>query len=98
MTVDERRTKIKELCGEIETRQRDLYSLTEACPHEIAIPPKFFEKLKRDRWHSATSHCTICGQGFGWFCPVNPKHICEYEEDDPCEDHCIHCGMPNERK
>lgn len=38
--------------------------------------------------------CGKCGEDFGWFCQISPKHFCEYEGDEAC----IHCGAPEERK
>lgn len=42
--------------------------------------------------------CAVCGEGLGWYCPVNPKGYCEYGKDDHCNDDCIHCHQPDERK
>lgn len=43
--------------------------------------------------------CEKCQADLGWWCPINPKHYCEYnEEEDPCRDFCIHCDNPEERK
>jgi hypothetical protein len=41
------------------------------------------------------AECGVCGQDFGWFCPIGLKSICEYTDGDEC---CIHCGQPEERK
>jgi biotin synthase-like enzyme len=34
-----------------------------------------------------------------WDCPNSPIKTCVYDiEKDPCEDDCIYCGQPDERK
>jgi len=35
---------------------------------------------------------------FGHRCDTSPVGHCEYEDDDVCQDRCIHCGDPYERK
>jgi hypothetical protein len=39
--------------------------------------------------------CAVCGQDFGWHCPVNPKGYCEYKGRSG---DCIFCGISSERK
>jgi hypothetical protein len=91
MTLQERRERIKAIEIELRTLRND-------CPHEIAIPPDYWEKLKKDQWHTAAAECIGCGYRFGWFCPNSSDHICNFEEDDVCKDNCVNCGMPEERK
>jgi hypothetical protein len=31
-------------------------------------------------------------------CKSSPVGRCEYEEEDACNDDCVHCGEPEERK
>jgi hypothetical protein len=34
-----------------------------------------------------------------WPCPNSPIEVCVYNlDEDPCEDYCIYCGEPDERK
>lgn len=43
--------------------------------------------------------CAICSKPLqGWYCPKAPNHQCEYDEEDSCQDDCIHCHLPDERK
>jgi len=48
----------------------------------------------------SSAKCVVCEQDFGWWCPDNPSHICDYEQPDGRydSDQCVHCGQPNERK
>jgi hypothetical protein len=52
-----------------------------------------------DNWNDGcfSVHCAICDKDFGWYCPVNPKHYCEYDYKKNGEN-CIHCHVPSERK
>ena|ERR1700733_527078 len=77
----------------IKTCHNTMYDLMNTCSHDIEVPPKFYEKLRKDKWHSAGAHCLACGQRFGWFCPDSENHLCVYAHDS-----CIYCGMPEERK
>lgn len=27
------------------------------------------------------AHCIICGEGFGWWCPNSPDHVCHRESE-----------------
>ena len=45
-----------------------------------------------------TAVCAVCGERGGWWCPASPSHLCEYSPTDHCNDFCIHCGEPEERK
>jgi hypothetical protein len=45
-----------------------------------------------------TARCSKCNTFGGWYCPQSPTHVCSYEDDDACRDHCIFCGDPEERK
>lgn len=31
-------------------------------------------------------------------CKISPVFVCVYKDDDPCNDFCIYCGDPEERK
>lgn len=34
-----------------------------------------------------------------WDCPTSPIKHCVYDlDEDPCEDECLYCGDPRERK
>lgn len=35
---------------------------------------------------------------FGHRCDTSPVGHCEYADDDVCQDRCVHCGDPYERK
>jgi hypothetical protein len=49
--------------------------------------------------HFGSAVCQFCKHDLGWFCPDSEDHLCKYDiENDPCEDQCIYCGLPNERK
>jgi len=45
-----------------------------------------------------TMYCQDCDTEFGWFCPVNPKGYCEYDENGRGSDDCIFCHQSSERK
>lgn len=34
----------------------------------------------------------------GWTCLYSPIKICCYAPDDSCQDFCLYCGNPDERK
>lgn len=33
-----------------------------------------------------------------WYCPDSLFHKCIYDEEDPLNDMCLYCGLPDERK
>jgi len=52
----------------------------------------------KDKWASPSGHSEALGLG-GWLCPDSPTGFCWYDKVvDPCEDNCLGCGFPNERK
>ena len=77
MENDERRAKIMLLKDSLRTKNSELATLIDECPHEI-------EKGNKDL-ESSSAKCKICGSLFGWYCPDSPDHTCHYyseEEDD----------------
>jgi len=99
MTLEERHSQVKNLTMRIRSLEAERYALQKACPHEIIVPPNFYEKLKEDQWHSASAICKGCDTHFGWFCPNSPDHICNYKHESGRYDGiCRYCGMPDERK
>lgn len=47
---------------------------------------------------SESAVCLVCNDRGGWWCPGSSNGLCEYGPNDPCNDWCIHCGEPEERK
>ncbi len=41
---------------------------------------------------------TVAHSSFKWRCEHSVSGWCEYAEDDACNDQCLHCGQPEERK
>jgi hypothetical protein len=40
--------------------------------------------------------CLVCRDRNGWWCPQSAGGLCEYPED-PRDEGCVHCGVPEER-
>lgn len=53
----------------LETAKENLRVLRETCPHQIVSN---FDK------YDPSVYCTICGEGFGWYCEKSPDHACHY--------------------
>ena len=54
------------------------------------------EKDKYGDYGSAI--CVICKRNFGWYCPKNDTHICDYGDGGAYDDFCKNCVDPDERK
>ena len=59
-------------------------SIVDQIPKDVLVP-----ELKA----STCSHSS-----FRWRCENSVSGWCEYSEDDACNDECLHCGEPEERK
>lgn len=44
------------------------------------------------------SHELMIEMSNGWKCDKSISGYCEYKDDDVCNDSCIYCGQPEERK
>lgn len=92
--------KYKEIKEQIAILQEQILILQEEldnCKHTNIVPRA--EYNSSDRWFSSSIICTECGEWLhGWYCHTSPTKRCEYAEDDYPQDHCIYCGLPDERK
>ncbi len=65
-------------------------------PH--CFVPTYKDYDPKDQWFSCSTVCQKCAKDGGWYCPKSPDGECHYAEDDRAQDHCLHCGLPDERK
>lgn len=75
--------------------EKRLNDLITNCEHE---PISSLPEKRWTEWDYGYASCAICGSYLGDYCPTSPTKTCEYEEDDVCNDFCIHCELPHERK
>lgn len=66
-----------------------------ATKHECVVLDKTINKFG---WYEGAI-CAICKKDYGWYCPNNDKHICDYQEENgKYSEYCKYCGEPDERK
>lgn len=101
MTPEQTTLQIKRFLAEesMIRAQMMLGDITRLCINHHMIKGRMLYSPRQEKVVTIDSEdsvsCAVCGVGFGWFCPSNPKQYCEYGEHG--ED-CIHCGQPSERK
>lgn len=92
---------------QIWTNQKYLGDLKRECEEHVVIKGRIMYSPARskvvntmegrdDKWNDGcySASCAVCGEDFGWYCPVNPKKYCEYDRSGDC----IYCHAPEERK
>lgn len=111
LTSEQKLRQARRLCMEEMhwTAARFMGEIKAECTEHVVIPGRILwspakqkvvntheGKLPKDDCYGVS--CAVCGEDLGWYCPVNPKGYCEYGEGDHCNDDCIHCHQPDERK
>jgi hypothetical protein len=76
--------------------QGKIHEVQLKCSHVFV--PTYKEYDPTDRWFSCSTICQHCAKDGGWYCPKSPDGECHYAADDHVQDHCLHCGLPDERK
>jgi hypothetical protein len=70
--------------------KRDIERYTQITPEEAESEIVLQNYKENKPSHHVIGH---------WDCPNSPIGTCVYDiEEDPCEDDCIYCGEPDERK
>lgn len=89
--------RIRHLSAQVNEYNDMLFGVREKCKHNF-IPHEPYDP--KDEWFSSGCTCENCGLDGGWYCPKSPSGQCDYEQKDGSvdPDHCVWCGMPDERK
>lgn len=82
----------------------ELGEVSRACTDHVVIKGRILWSPRQQKVVNTTvvnddccgASCAVCGVDLGWYCPVNPKGYCEYDESDPYG--CKFCHEPDERK
>ena len=104
MTSDEQAIQYRRLFLEelICSSQRELDDIKRNCKHTVIIHGRI---MYSPRQHKVVeiecdlACCALCGKDFGWWCPENPSHYCEYEDGKSFHSYeCKWCRQPVQRK
>lgn len=55
-------------------------------------------RLQRERYQLMRENIPYDHDAGHHDCSGSPIGLCVYRQDDVCNDHCIYCGLPEERK
>ena len=104
MTPEQIRIQAKRFLFEEQmwTANQRLGEISRACTDHVVIKGRILWSPRQQKVVNTPvnddccgASCAICGGDLGWYCPVNPKGYCEYNNDS---ENCIFCHQPDGRK